>query len=51
MLPGSLNSSSASLMSLGNFQLLISNLMSGVMPVILDNTAQSSVVCQSVSGS
>ena len=35
-------------MSLGIFQLLISSLVTGVIPVILDNKAQSSVACQSV---
>jgi hypothetical protein len=48
MLPGSLNYSSAKLISLGIFQLLISNLVTGVMPVMLGNIAQSNVVCQSV---
>jgi hypothetical protein len=36
------------LMFLGIFQLLIFNFMTGVMPVILDNTAQSSDMCQFV---
>jgi hypothetical protein len=48
MPPGSLNYSSANLMSLGIFQLLISSLVTGVMPVTLGNIAQSGVVCQSV---
>jgi hypothetical protein len=48
MPPGSLNYSTANLMSLGNFQLLISNLVTGVMPVMLGSIAQSSVVCQFV---
>ena len=41
---------SASLMSFGIFQLviLVSSLEGGVVPVILDKMAQSSVVCQSV---
>jgi hypothetical protein len=36
------------LMSLGIFQLLMSNLAGGVVPVMLVKTAQSNVVCQSV---
>ena len=35
-------------MSVGIFQLLVSNLVGGVVPVMLDNIALSSMVCQSV---
>jgi hypothetical protein len=48
MLPGRLNCLLANLMSLRIFQLLISSLVTGVIPVMLDKIAQSSVVCQSV---
>jgi len=48
MPPGWSNCSSANLMSLGIFQVLVSNLVDGVVPMIRDKMAQSSVVCQSV---
>jgi hypothetical protein len=35
-------------MSLGGFQLLVSSLVGGVVPVMLSKMAQSSVVCHSV---
>ena len=48
MHPGWSNCSSASLMSLGICQVLVSSLVDGVVPVMFDKMAQSSVVCQSV---
>jgi hypothetical protein len=48
MPPGWLKCSSANLMSSGIFQLTVSSLEGGVVPIMLDKMAQSSVVCQSV---
>ena len=48
MLPGWSNCSSANLISFGIFKLFVFSLEGGVVPVMLDKTAQSSVVCQSV---
>jgi len=42
------NFSSANLISLGNFQVLLSKLMDGVVAVMWDKMVQLSVVCQSV---
>ena len=48
MLPGWSNCSSAKLLSMGIFQVLVSNLVHGVLPVMWDKMAQLSVVCQCV---
>ena len=48
MPPGWSNCSSDNLMSLGIFQVIVSNLVDGVVPVIWDKMAQLSVVCKSV---
>jgi hypothetical protein len=49
MPPASLNCSSANLMSLGSFQLLMYSLAEGAMLVMLGRMAQLSVLCQSES--
>jgi len=48
MPPGWSNCSSDNLMSLGIFQVIVSNLVDGVVPVIWDKMAHLSVVCKSV---
>ena len=48
MSPGRLKGSSASWTSVGSFQLLVSSLVAGVVPVISDKTAQLRLLCQSV---
>jgi len=46
--PGRLKVSSANWTSVGSFQLLVSSLFAGVVPVISDKTAQLRLLCQSV---
>ena len=48
MLPGWSNCSSANLISLWIFQVLVSKLVNGVVPVMWDNVEHLTVVCQSV---
>ena len=48
MSPGMLNVSSAGLMSVGSFHLLVSSLVACVVPLMSGNTAQFRLSCQSV---
>ena len=48
MSPGTLKVSSANLMSVGSFHLLVSSFVAGVVPVMSGNTAQLRMSCQLV---